>query len=84
MFRLLLKIVMPLWFIVDYKKKNNMLFVYLALAVYFLQIFVRIRSTEMYNKEVNKTYVVMDTVLFWVTFCTSLHAVSSLSINTHH
>ena len=78
-FRLIIKIVIPLWFIIDYKGKYHLFFCYLILVAYFLQLFIRIRSTEMYNKQINKLFVTCDTILLWITFCGCLHAVRFFS-----
>jgi hypothetical protein len=49
-FRLFLKISIPLYFLIDYQKNNSLLFIYIITAIYFLMLIIRVKATEMYNK----------------------------------
>lgn len=73
-FKLILKIFLPFYMIIDYNRNWVEEYIVLMVLAYLLLLIQRYRSAPNYNRSVHSFQILCDIVLFWVTVCSLITA----------
>eukprot|EP01016_Furgasonia_blochmanni_P007672 TRINITY_DN13074_c0_g1_i1.p1 TRINITY_DN13074_c0_g1~~TRINITY_DN13074_c0_g1_i1.p1 ORF type:complete len:387 (-),score=108.36 TRINITY_DN13074_c0_g1_i1:34-1131(-) len=75
LFRLLMKIALPLYFVLDYQSSLESQYIIVLALYYFCLLIIRYRTTPEYNKSISQFIVLCETSLLWITICVAITAI---------
>jgi hypothetical protein len=74
LYRFMIKLLLPVYLILNYNGSYNR-FYELSTCIVYLQLMVlRFTSPSFYNQSVDQLMLSSDIMLFWTSFCCSIHA----------
>jgi len=80
-YRFLIKLLLPIYLVTDYRSEYSAAFEIGMTLIYFILLYLRFETPSFYNQEIDKYMVSCDLLLFWVALCCTFQVVIDTANN---